>query len=416
MAILGKDKIIAMNEQDLEKMLESIDFKNLTAEQITGENGLLKLLTKRIIQKAMTSEIDDHLGYTKHDPEGRNSGNSRNGKSKKTIITDQGDLQIEIPRDRNGEFEPQIIKKHQRRFEGFDDKIISMYGRGMTIRDIRDHLKDIYGVEVSPEFISKVTDAVIEDVKEWQNRPLDPFYAIVYFDALVTKSRQDGRVSNKAVYTAIGVNVEGKKDPLGLWISENEGAKFWAGIMTELKNRGVNDILIACIDGLKGLPDAIQTIFPNTRIQLCIVHMVRNSTRFVSYKERKALCTDLKKVYTAATEREAVQALDEFGVKWDKKYPMISKSWRSNWDNLNEFFSYPDEIRKAIYTTNAVESLNYSLRKVTKSRAAFPTDEAVLKLLYLALTNASRKWTMPIHDWGAALNQFALFFGGRVPL
>jgi len=416
MAILGKDKIIAMNEQDLEKLLDSIDFKNLTADQITGENGLLKLLTKRIIQKAMTSEIDDHLGYTKHDPEGRNSGNSRNGKSKKTIITDQGDLQIEIPRDRNGEFEPQIIKKHQRRFEGFDDKIISMYGRGMTTRDIQDHLKDIYGVEVSPEFISKVTDAVIEDVKEWQNRPLDPFYAIVYFDALVTKSRQDGRVINKAVYTAIGVNAEGKKDPLGLWISENEGAKFWAGIMTELKNRGVNDILIACIDGLKGLPDAIQTIFPNTRIQLCIVHMVRNSTRFVSYKERKALCIDLRKVYTAATEREAVQALDEFGAKWDKKYPMISKSWRSNWDNLNEFFSYPNEIRKAIYTTNAVESLNYSLRKVTKSRAAFPTDEAVLKLLYLALTNASRKWTMPIHDWGAALNQFALFFGGRVPL
>ena len=405
-----------MNEQDLEKMLESIDFKNLTAEQITGENGLLKLLTKRIIQKAMTCEIDQHLGYTKHDPDGRNSGNSRNGNSKKTILTEQGDLRIEIPRDRNGEFEPQIIKKHQRRFEGFDDKIISMYGRGMTTRDIQEHLKEIYGVEVSPEFISKVTDEVIEDVKEWQNRPLDPFYAIVYFDAIVMKSRQDGRVINKSVYTAIGVNGEGKKDPLGLWISENEGAKFWAGIMTELKNRGVNDILIACIDGLKGLPDAIQTLFPNTRIQLCIVHMVRNSTRFVSYKERKALCTDLRKVYTAATEREAVQSLDEFGAKWDKKYPMISKSWRSNWDNLNEFFSYPDEIRKAIYTTNAVESLNYSLRKVTKSRAVFPTDEAVLKLLYLALTNASRKWTMPIHDWGAALNQFALFFGGRVPL
>jgi putative transposase len=408
--------MIAMNEQDLEKMLESIDFKNLTAEQITGENGLLKLLTKRIIQKAMTSEIDQHLGYTKHDPDGRNNGNSRNGKSKKTIITEQGDLQIEIPRDRNGEFEPQIIKKHQRRFDGFDDKIISMYGRGMTTRDIQEHLKEIYGVEVSPDFISRVTDEVIEDVKEWQNRPLDPFYAIVYFDAIVMKSRQDGRVINKAVYTAIGVNVEGKKDPLGLWISENEGAKFWAGIMTELKNRGVNDILIACIDGLKGFPDAIHALFPNTRIQLCIVHMVRNSTKFVSYKDRKAVCADLRKVYTAATEREGIQSLDEFGVRWDKKYPMISKSWRSNWENLNEFFAYPDDIRRVIYTTNAIESLNFSLRKVTKSRAVFPTDEAVLKLLYLALTNASRKWTMPIHDWGAALNQFALYFGGRVPL
>ena len=405
-----------MNEQDIEKLLEGIDFKNLTAEQISGEDGLLKLLTKRIIQKAMNTEMDHHLGYEKHDSIGRNSGNSRNGKSKKTLTTESGGLEIDVPRDRNGEFEPQIVKKHQRRFEGFDEKIISMYGRGMTVRDIQGHLKDIYGVDVSPELITTVTDAVIEDVRDWQNRPLDRFYTIVYFDAIVIKARQDGKVINKAVYTALGLNVEGKKEALGLWISENEGAKFWAGIVTELANRGVKDILIACIDGLKGLPEAIQSVFPNTRIQLCIVHMIRNSTRFVSYKERKDLCSDLKKIYSASTEREALQSLDEFGLKWDKKYPMISKSWRTNWDNLNEFFSYSGDIRKAIYTTNAVESLNYTLRKVTKNRSAFPTDEAALKLLYLALMNASKKWTMPIDNWGAAINQFALLFGGRVPL
>jgi putative transposase len=407
---------MATKEEQIEKLLEGIDFKNLTAEQITGEDGLLKILTKRIVEKAMNAEMDQHLGYVKYDPAGKNKGNSRNGTSRKTVITEQGYVNIEVPRDREGEFEPQIIKKYQRRFEGFDDKIISMYGRGMTTRDIQEHLKDIYGVEVSPELISTVTDAVIEDVREWQNRPLDPFYAIVYFDAIVVKARQDGRVINKAVYTAIGVNKEGKKEALGLWISENEGAKFWAGIITELRNRGINDILIACIDGLKGLPDAIHALFPDTRIQLCIVHMVRNSTKFVSYKERKELSADLRAIYTAATEREGVQALDAFAEKWDKKYPMISKAWRTNWDNLNEFFGYPEEIRKVIYTTNAIESLNFSFRKVTKNRASFPTDEAILKLLYLALTNASKKWTMPIRDWGAALNQFALYFGERVPL
>jgi len=407
---------MATKEEELEKLLEGIDFTNLTAEQITGENGLLKHLTKRIIEKAMSSEMDQHLGYAKSDPAGKNSGNSRNGKSKKAIITDQGTVSIEVPRDRNGEYEPQIVKKHQRRFEGFDDKIISMYGRGMTTRDIQAHLKDIYGVDVSPEFISTVTDAVIEDVREWQNRPLDQFYAIVYFDAIVVKGRSDARVVNKAVYTAIGINNQGNKEPLGLWISENEGAKFWAGIMTELKNRGVSDILIACIDGLKGFPEAVNSLFPQTRIQLCIVHMVRNSTKFVSYKERKEVCADLKKIYTALTEREGSLALDAFAEKWDKRYPMISKSWRTNWNNLNEFFAYPDEIRKVIYTTNAIESLNFSLRKVTKNRAAFPTDDAIMKLLYLSLTNASKRWTMPIRDWGAALNQFAIYFGERVPL
>ncbi len=407
---------MATKEEELEKLLDGIDFKNLTPEMITGEKGLLKILTKRIIEKAMSVEMDEHLGYARHDPTGKNSGNSRNGRSSKNLITDNEDVKIDIPRDRNGEFDPQIVKKHQRRFDGFDDKIISMYGRGMTTRDIQGHLKDIYGVDISPEFISTVTDAVIEDVREWQNRPLDPFYAIVYFDAIVIKARSEGRVVNKAVYTAIGIQDNGRKEALGLWISENEGAKFWAGIMAELNNRGVQDILIACMDGLKGLPEAVNSLFPQTRIQLCIVHMVRNSTKFVSYKERKEICADLKKIYTAPTEREGSLALDTFAEKWDRKYPMISKSWRTNWDNLNEFFGYPKEIRRIIYTTNAVESLNFSLRKITKNRAAFPTDDAVMKLLYLSLTNASKKWTMPIRDWGAALNQFTIYFGERVPL
>jgi putative transposase len=402
--------------EEVEKLLEGVDLKSLTADKIMGENGILKVLTKRLIETAYLSEIDQELGYSKHDPAGKNSGNSRNGKSKKTIITEHGEIPIEVPRDRNGEYEPQVVKKHQRRFDGFDDKIISMYARGVTTRDIQAHLKEIYGVEVSPEFISTVTDAVIEDAREWQNRPLDPFYAIVYFDAIIVKGRSDSRVVNKAVYTAIGVDIHGKKDALGLWISENEGAKFWAGIMTELKNRGVNDILISCIDGLKGLPEAINSLFPKTRIQLCIVHMVRNSTKFVSYKDRKEICGDLKKIYSAITEQEGSLALDAFSEKWDKKYPMISKSWRANWNNLNEFFAYPDSIRKIIYTTNAIESLNFSLRKVTKNRSAFPTDDAIIKLLYLSLTNASKKWTMPLRDWGAALNQFAIYFGERVPL
>lgn len=287
---------MATKEEELEKLLESIDFKNLTAEQITGKDGLLKLLTKKIIEKSMAAEMDQHLGYSKHNPAGKNSVISRNGKSKKTLITDQGTVPIEVPRDCNGDYEPQIIKKHQRRFEGFDDKIISMYGRGMTTRDIQSHLKDIYGVDVSPEFISTVTDAIIEEVREWQNRPLDPFYAVVYFDAIVIKARSESRVINKAVYTAIGIQNEGQKEALGLWISENEGAKFWAGILTELRNRGVQDILIACIDGLTGFPEAINSLFPQTRIQLCIVHIVRNSTKFVSYKERKELSADLRKI------------------------------------------------------------------------------------------------------------------------
>ncbi|MBN2771152.1 MAG: IS256 family transposase [Spirochaetes bacterium] len=406
---------MAKSQEQIEKLLDEIDFSSLTPEQITGKDGLLKQLTKRMLEKAMNAEMDIHLGYEKHQRTDASS-NSRNGNSKKTVTTELGSIPIDIPRDRNSEFEPQIIPKHKKRFVGFDEKIISMYGLGMTTRDIQTHLLDIYGVEVSAELISNVTDAIMDDVREWRNRPLDDIYPIVYFDALVVKGRTEGRVANKSVYTAIGVSMEGTKEVLGLWIAETEGAKFWLSVITEIKNRGVNDILIACIDGLKGLPDAINSVYPKTRIQLCIVHMIRNSTKFVSYKERKELCRDLKGVYTALTEKEGLIALDEFAQKWNSKYPAIYNSWKNNWDNLNEFFNYPNDIRKAIYTTNAIESLNSSLRKVIKKRSAFPTDDAIYKVLYLALDKASKKWTMPIRNWGRALNQFAIHFSDRVQI
>lgn len=408
--------MVKSKEAQIEEFLKDLDFSKLTTEQITGETGLLKQLTKRIVEKAMNAEMNDHLGYEANSPLGNNTGNSRNGTSRKSLLTEIGDVDISVPRDRNGKYEPQIIKKHQRRFDGFDHQIISMYARGMTTRDIQGHLKDIYGVDVSPDLISNVTDDVLKDVREWQNRLLDKTYPVVYFDALVVNGRTEGKAVKKSVYIALGLDIEGKKDVLGLWISETEGAKFWMGIVTELNNRGVEDIFIACIDGLKGLPEAINAVFPKTRIQLCIVHMIRNSTKYVSYKERKIICTDLKTIYTASTEAQGLDALKNFSEKWDSKYPMISKSWKNNWANLSEFYAYPKDIRKIIYTTNAIESLNFSLRKVTKNRSAFPTDEAIQKIMYLALTNASKKWTMPIRDWGAALNQFAVYFGDRVPL
>lgn len=403
-------------KDELDKLLDDIDFKNLSANEITGPDGLLKELSKRMLERAMNAELDDHLGYERHQRTTDSKINLRNGTSKKTVSTDIGDVSLDIPRDRNCAFEPRIIPKHQRRFEGFDDKIISMYGLGMTTRDIQKHLHEIYNVEVSPELISNVTDAIMDDVREWRTRPIDSIYPVVFFDAIVVKGRTDGRVCNKSVYTAIGINMEGNKNVLGLWIADTEGAKFWMSIITELKNRGLEDILIACIDGLKGFPDAINSIYPKTRIQLCIVHMIRNSTKYVSWKERKVLCADLKKIYKAITEEQGLEELNNFSEKWDHKYPMISKSWRNNWDNLNEFFNYPEYIRKAIYTTNAIESLNSSLRKVVKKRSAFPTDEAIYKVLYLALTNAEKKWTMPIRDWGAAINQFVIHFDGRVQI
>lgn len=385
-------------------------------EDLIGENGLLKELTKRLLERAMAAELTEHVGYEKHDSAGKNSGNSRNGTSPKTIKGDFGTIPLEIPRDRSGTFEPKIIPKHQTRFTGFDDKIISLYSRGMTTREIQQHLEEIYKVEVSPSLISSVTDEVIEEVKAWQNRQLDAVYPIMYLDALQYKVRDGAQVRNKAIYVAIGINMEGLKEVLGLWIAQTEGAKFWLQVVTELKNRGVQDILIACVDGLKGFPEAIEAVFPKTQVQLCIVHLVRHSLNFVPWKQRKAVAADLKLIYTAATEAEGEERLDEFRETWDGQFPMIAKSWKANWPRVIPFFAQAPEIRRIIYTTNVIESLNMSLRKVTKTRSSFPNDEALLKLLYLALRNISRKWTVPVHDWKAALNQFAIAYEGRLPI
>jgi putative transposase len=384
-------------------------------EDIIGENGLLKQLTKKLLERAMQAEMTEHLGYEKHDPAGKNTGNSRNGQSSKTLKGEFGRMPLEVPRDRNSTFEPKIVTKGQTRFTGFDEKILSMYTRGMTTREIQGHLEEMYQVEVSPTLISSVTDAVIEEVKAWQNRQLDPMYAVVYLDALQLKVRDGGHVHSKAVYLAIGINLEGMKEVLGMWIAQTEGSKFWLQIVTELKNRGVQDILIACVDGLKGLPEAIEAVFPKTQVQLCIVHLVRYSLNYVGWKQRKEVAADLKKIYQSATEQEAEMELEAFAKKWDSKYPTISQSWRRNWARVIPFFAHPPEIRKIIYTTNAIESLNMSLRKITKNRGSFPNDEAALKLLYLALGKISKKWTLPIRDWKAALNQFAIVYEGRMP-
>ncbi len=406
---MTKDKSI--DNELIDNLLK--DYKK--PEDLIGENGLLKQLTKQLLERAMTAELTEHVGYERHDPGGHNSGNSRNGKSAKTLKGTFGTMPIEVPRDRNGSFEPQIIEKHQTRFTGFDDNIISLYARGLSTREIQQHLEEIYQVEVSPALISSVTDEVIEEVKVWQNRPLEEVYPILYLDALQFKVRDGAHVRNKAIYVAIGVKLNGLKEVLGLWVAQTEGAKFWLQVMTELKNRGVNDVFIACVDGLKGFPEAIETVFPKTEVQLCIVHLVRYSLNFVGWKQRKEVARDLKTIYNAATETEAETRLTEFAAKWDAKFPTIAKSWRSNWARVIPFFAHPPEIRRVIYTTNAVESLNMSLRKVTKARSSFPNDEAVLKLLYLALRNIAKKWTMPVRDWKAALNRFAIVYENRLP-
>jgi len=403
---------LAIRDELLDELMKGYE----KPEDLLGENGLLKDLTKRLLEKALQGEMTHHLGYPKWSPAGKNTGNSRNGKNSKKIKGEFGQMEIDVPRDRNGEFEPVIIPKGQSRFDGFDDKIISMYARGMSTREIQGHLKEIYQIEVSPEFISSVTDSVMEDVRQWQNRPLDSVYPILYLDALMVKVKDQGHIVNKAVYLAIGITMEGRKEILGMWIEKSEGAKFWLQVITELKNRGVKDIFIACVDGLKGFPDAINAVFPKTEIQLCIVHMVRNSLKFVSWKDRKAVATDLKEIYRPATVELAEKALQAFSANWDEKYPAISPSWRNNWANIIPLFAYPPEIRRAIYTTNAIESLNMSLRKVIKTKSSFPNDDALKKILYLALKNIEKKWTMPIQNWSGAINQFLILFGDRVPL
>ena len=398
-----------MNKEELQALGESFA-KNIKTEQDLNE--FRQMLTKITVETALNGELEDHLGFARH--EKANKANSRNGHSSKTLQTEDGQFELKTPRDRNGDFKPELVKKHQRRFTSMDDKILFLYAQGMSTREIVTTFKEMYGADVSSSLISKVTDAVIEQVVEWQARPLDPVYPIVYLDCIVLKIRQDKLVINKAIYLALGVNLEGHKELLGMWLSENEGAKFWLNVLTELQNRGVKDILIACVDGLKGFPDAITTVFPEAQIQLCIVHMVRNSMKFVPWKDYKPVTADLKQIYQSATEEEALLALDRFADRWDDKYPLISKSWRNHWENLNTLFNYPPDIRKAIYTTNAIESLNSVIRKATKKRKLFPTDDSAKKVIYLAILEASKKWTMPIRNWKAALNRFMIEFEDRL--
>jgi len=399
---------MAIDNKLIDQLLS--DYKK--PEDIIGENGLLKQLTKAILERALAAEMTDHLGYEKHDPAGHHRGNTRNGKSAKTLKGEFGELELETPRDRQATFEPKIVAKGQTRWTGFDDKIISMYARGMTTREIQGHLEEMYKIEVSPTLISNVTDAVMEEVKQWQNRPLDELYPIVYLDALMVKMRQDGKVDNRAVYTAIGINVEGQKSVLGLWVSGTEGAKFWMSVLQNLKNRGMKDAFVICTDGLKGFPEAIEAVFPSTLVQTCIVHLIRASLSFVNWKERKALAADLKSIYRAATAEMAELALAEFRVKYPK-HQVVADVWARNWQRVIPFFEFPEEIRKIIYTTNAVESLHMTLRKVTKNRGSFPTQEAAIKLLYLALQKVATKWHT-VQGWREALRQFAIRWPERM--
>ncbi|PCI49007.1 MAG: IS256 family transposase [Oceanospirillales bacterium] len=398
-----------MNKKDLEAFAREAAKTLKTEKDFTDFRAML---TKVTVEAALNAELDDHLGYDKY--EQSSSNNSRNGVTRKTLRTEDGQFELDTPRDRQGDFEPQLVKKHQTRFTSMDDKILFLYAQGMTTREIVATFKEMYGADVSASLISKVTDAVIEQVVEWQSRPLDAVYPIVYLDCIVVKIRQDKQVINKAVYLALGVNMEGHKELLGLWLSENEGAKFWLNVLTELQNRGVKDILIACVDGLKGFPDAINTVYPETQIQLCIVHMVRNAVKYVPWKDYKAVTADLKQIYQSVTEEEALLALNQFAEQWDEQYPQISKSWRAHWHNLNTLFNYPADIRKVIYTTNAIESLNSVIRKAIKKRKLFPTDDAAKKVIYLAIQNASKKWTMPIRNWKPALNRFMIEFEERL--
>lgn len=377
--------------------------------------SLIKGLMKRFYESALQGEMSEHLGYSKGEVKQTGETNRRNGRSRKKLISEHGEIDIEVPRDREGKFEPQLVAKHQRRLPGFDEKVLYLYGQGTSQRDIQAQLEELYGIEISQELISTVTDAVLEDVTAWRNRPLNQVYPIVYLDALVTKVHGDGGVTNRAVYVALGVNLEGKKEVLGLWLGENEGSKFWLRVLTELKNRGLEDILIACVDGLSGFVEAINTAYPQTEVQSCIVHAVRNSLKFVSWRERKEVAADLRKIYQSATRDLAEKALADFRAKWDSKHPIIGEQWERNWEKLSVLYSYPKEIRRAIYTTNAIESLNHSLRKVLKNKKAFPSEDALMKVLYLSIGRAEKKWTKPIRNWGPALAHFAIQFGERVP-
>ena len=402
---------LELNDDELKALGKKLGAVVKTEAELVN---LTKTLRKAMIEAALGSEMTEHLGYEKHSTDGNGSGNSRNGKSKKIIKGDHGEVEIDIPRDREGSFEPQIVKKGQTRLSVLDDQILTLYAKGMSTRDIAATLKELYDADVSPALISKVTDRVLEQVQLWQARELDPLYPIVYLDCIVLKIRENQRVIKRSMYVALGVNLEGHKELLGLWLADTEGAKFWLSVLTELRNRGVEDILIACVDGLKGFPEAIASEYPQTQVQLCIVHMVRNSLRFVPWKDYKAVTADLKTIYQAKTEAQALQQLDSLEKTWGEKYPQIIKSWQDNWDNVATLFQYPLDIRKAIYTTNAIESLNSVIRKATKQRKVFPNNQSAMKVVFLAISAASKKWTMPIHHWKLALNRFTIEFGERV--
>ena len=403
---------------DLLKDPEIIAALQTLGKSLKTPAELVKLnneLTKLTIEAALKGEMDVHLGYEKHSPVGNNSGNSRNGYNRKTLKSEHGEMEIATPRDRKGEFNPVFVEKYKTRLGTLDAQILAMYAKGLTTRETEAILQEMYGTQISAGLVSQVTESVLEKVLEWQNRPLDSIYPILYLDCIYVKVRQDKQVINKAIYLALGVNMQGRKELLGLWMSENEGAKFWLGVLTELKNRGVKDVLIACVDGLKGFPDAIATVYPGTQIQLCIVHMVRHSLAFVALKDRKEIAADLKAIYHSVNVEEAEKELLAFATKWDGKYPRISRSWQAHWANLITFFQYPKEIRKVIYTTNAIESLNSVIRKACDRHRLFPNDRAAMKIVYLTVEQASKNWSMPIHNWNLAINQFMIWFEDRLP-
>jgi len=411
---MAKRKITPERREQRKKLLELLQGAGIN--DVAGVQELFKEMVSTVLENGLEGELDDELGYSKYDYRNKETDNSRNGYSEKTLKTSLGDMEITIPRDRKGEFEPQIVKKNQTTLSGdIEDKILSMYAKGMTTGDIEAHIREIYGLEVSDTTISRVTDKILPVVKEWQMRPLEEIYAVVFMDAVHFHVRSEGQIVKKAVYVAIGVKMDGVRDVLGMWVGENESAKFWLNILNGLKNRGVNDILIACVDGLTGFTNAIEAVFPKTEIQQCIIHQIRNSTKFVSYKDIKALMADLKKVYAAIDEQTALYQLDTFDEKWGKKYPKIALSWRTNWANLSTYFKYPQEVRTLIYTTNAIENFNRQLRKVTKSKSVFPTDDSLLKMLYLAMIDITKKWTGRRKDWGQIHSQLEIFFADRLP-
>ena len=397
-------------DYDLEKELDMCE----TMEDLTGQNGLIQKLIGGMVEKMLEKEMEGHLGYEKHAVKGNNTGNNRNGKNKKLIQSAHGPIEIEVPRDRKSEFEPKLIKKRQRHISSFDDKIISMYARGMTTRDIQGHIKELYGADISPAMVSSITDKVLEVAAEWQSRPLLNVYPIIFFDAIHYKVREGSKVVTKAAYTCLGINIEGYKEILGAWIGESEGAKLWLQVFTELKNRGIEDILIACMDGLKGLPEALKSVFPDTEVQLCIIHMIRNSIKYVPSKHVKEFMKDLKEIYQAPIEEKAESSLLSLDEKWGKKYALAVKPWMTHWENLKLFFRFPNEARRLIYTTNAVESLHRQFRKVTKNKSVFPTDESLLKMLYLASEDVRKKWTMPVRGWKEAISYFGIAYEDRL--